>query len=78
MARRVRGWRKLAGATWGRPSDPQFFGDLELDAGALLSYIEEVRRLSGVHLTMTRPGRPGGRARAGGGAEAPGAVGPRP
>ena len=53
MARRVRGWRKLAGATWGRPSDPQFFGDLELDAGALLSYIEEVRRLSGVHLTMT-------------------------
>lgn len=53
MARRVRGWRKLAGAAWGRPSDPQFFGDLELDAGALLSYIEEVRRLSGVHLTMT-------------------------
>ena len=53
MARRVQGWRKLAGAAWGRPSDPQFFGDLELDAGALLSYIDEVRRLSGVHLTMT-------------------------
>jgi hypothetical protein len=53
MARRVRGWRKLAGAAWGHPSDPQFFGDLELDAGALLSYIEEARRLSGVHLTMT-------------------------
>ena len=53
MARRVQGWRKLAGAAWGRPSDPQFFGDLELDAGALLSYIEDVRRLSGVHLTMT-------------------------
>jgi 2-oxoacid dehydrogenase/acyltransferase catalytic subunit len=53
MARQVRGWRKLAGAAWGRPSDPQFFGDLELDAGALLSYIEEARRRSGVHLTMT-------------------------
>jgi pyruvate dehydrogenase E2 component (dihydrolipoamide acetyltransferase) len=53
MARRVQGWRKLAGAAWGRPSDPQFFGDLELDAGALLSYIDEVRRLSGVHITMT-------------------------
>jgi pyruvate dehydrogenase E2 component (dihydrolipoamide acetyltransferase) len=53
MARRVQGWRKLAGATWSRPSDPQFFGDLELDAGALLSYIDEVRRSSGVHLTMT-------------------------
>jgi pyruvate dehydrogenase E2 component (dihydrolipoamide acetyltransferase) len=53
MARRVQGWRKLAGAAWGRPSDPQFFGDLELDADALLSYIDEVRRLSGVHLTMT-------------------------
>lgn len=53
MAQRVRGWRKLAGAAWGRPNDPQFFGDLELDAGALLSYIDEVRRLTGVHLTMT-------------------------
>jgi len=53
MAQRVRGWRKLAGAAWGRPNDPQFFGDLELDADALLSYIGEVRRLSGVHLTMT-------------------------
>jgi 2-oxoacid dehydrogenases acyltransferase (catalytic domain) len=53
MARRVQGWRKLAGAAWGRPNDPQFFGDLELDAGALLSYLEQARRLSGVHLTMT-------------------------
>lgn len=48
MAQRVRGWRKLAGAAWGRPSDPQFFGDLELDAGALLSYIEEA--LSLIHI----------------------------
>jgi hypothetical protein len=53
MARRVQGWRKLAGSAWSRPSDPQFFGDLELDASALLSYIEEARRVTGVHLTMT-------------------------
>jgi pyruvate/2-oxoglutarate dehydrogenase complex dihydrolipoamide acyltransferase (E2) component len=33
--------------------DPQFFGDLELDAGELLSYIDEVRRVIGVHITMT-------------------------
>ena len=53
MARRVHGWRKLAGSTWGRPMDPQFFGDLDLDASALLRYIEEVRHHTGVHVTMT-------------------------
>ncbi len=53
MAERVRGWRKLAGSAWSRPLDPQFFGDLEVDAGGLLAYIEEVRRRTGVHLTMT-------------------------
>lgn len=53
MAKRVRGWRKLAGSAWGRPLDPQFFGDLEVDAGAMLGYIDEVRRREGVHLTIT-------------------------
>ena len=53
MGKRVRGWRKLAGSAWGRPLDPQFFGDLELDAGALLAYVEQVRRRTGVHLTVT-------------------------
>ena len=53
MARRVDGWRKLAGSAWGPPMDPQFYGDLELDAGELLSYIEEVRRGIGAHITMT-------------------------
>jgi pyruvate/2-oxoglutarate dehydrogenase complex dihydrolipoamide acyltransferase (E2) component len=33
--------------------DPQFFGDLDLDAGALLSYLEDVRHRTGVHVTMT-------------------------
>ncbi len=33
--------------------DPQFFGDLELDAGPLLDYIEEARQSAAVHLTVT-------------------------
>jgi pyruvate/2-oxoglutarate dehydrogenase complex dihydrolipoamide acyltransferase (E2) component len=33
--------------------DPQFYGDLELDASELLRYAAEVRRVTGVHLTMT-------------------------
>lgn len=49
----MHGWRKLAGSTWGPPMDPQFYGDLDLDASALLHYIEEVRRGTGVHLTVT-------------------------
>jgi 2-oxoacid dehydrogenases acyltransferase (catalytic domain) len=53
MARRVSGWRKLAGSAWGRPMDPQFFGDLDVDAGALLSYLDEARRSAGVHVTLT-------------------------
>ena len=52
-SRRVQGWRKLAGSAWSRPADPQFFGDLELDAGAMLSYIDDVRSATGVHLTVT-------------------------
>ena len=51
-ARRVRGWRKIAGAAWGAPDDPQFYGDLELDAGTLLEYQTGLRD-EGVHVTMT-------------------------
>ncbi len=68
MGRRVQGWRKLAGSAWGAPADPQFYGDLELDAGALVSYAEEVRNTTGVHLTMTHLA---GRAVAHGLAEVP-------
>jgi pyruvate dehydrogenase E2 component (dihydrolipoamide acetyltransferase) len=53
MSRRVQGWRKLAGSTWSRPVDPQFYGDLELDASGLLGYVEEIRRVAGVHITVT-------------------------
>ncbi|MFI6603686.1 2-oxo acid dehydrogenase subunit E2 [Nonomuraea sp. NPDC050536] len=46
-------WRKLADASWGAPRDPQFFGELDLDAATALAFIEEARRHSGVHVTMT-------------------------
>jgi pyruvate dehydrogenase E2 component (dihydrolipoamide acetyltransferase) len=53
MAQRIRGWRKLAGSTWRAPDNPQFFGDLDIDATALLAYVDEVRARTGVHLTIT-------------------------
>ncbi|HEY3016784.1 MAG TPA: 2-oxo acid dehydrogenase subunit E2 [Nocardioides sp.] len=53
MSRRVRGWRRLAGGAWDSPRDPQFFGDLEVDAGSLMRYADEVRERTGVHVTMT-------------------------
>jgi len=33
--------------------DPQFFGDMQLDAEPLLTYIENARRAGGEHVTMT-------------------------
>lgn len=53
MGTRLHGWRKLAGASWGPPTDPQFTGDIELDAANLLGYIELVREKTGEHLTVT-------------------------
>ena len=52
-ATRLSGWRKLAGSTWGAPSDPQFFGDLEIDAASLLGYVQHIRDETGVHVTVT-------------------------
>jgi 2-oxoacid dehydrogenase/acyltransferase catalytic subunit len=51
--RSVDAWRKIAGASWGRPLDPQIFGDIEVDAGALLTFLEAERERSGVHVTVT-------------------------
>lgn len=49
----VSGWRKITATAWGQPRDPQVYGDLELDAAAVLAYIEQVRREAGVRLTVT-------------------------
>jgi hypothetical protein len=51
--RKLHGWRKLAGSFWGAPNDPQFYGDLELDAGTLLEFIDGLRDRTGVHVTVT-------------------------
>ena len=51
--RPVTGWRRLAGASWRAPSDPQFFGAVDIDAAALLAFIDEVRKHTDTHLTMT-------------------------
>ncbi len=50
---KIQGWRKIAAATWRRPSDPQIYGDMELDATAVLEFIEEARSATGVPLTIT-------------------------
>jgi len=51
--RKLRGWRKLAGAFWGPPNDPQFYGDLELDAGTLLAYLHQLSERTNIHITLT-------------------------
>jgi pyruvate/2-oxoglutarate dehydrogenase complex dihydrolipoamide acyltransferase (E2) component len=39
----LKGWRKIAAASWGPPKDPQIYGDVIVDAGALTEYLEELR-----------------------------------
>lgn len=46
-------WRKIAAASWGRPVDPQIYGELVVDAERLLEFIERERVRSGEHVTAT-------------------------
>ena len=48
---RLHGWRKAALAVWSAPRDPQMYGDIEVDASAIVAFIEQVRRQSDVHVT---------------------------
>jgi pyruvate dehydrogenase E2 component (dihydrolipoamide acetyltransferase) len=50
---RATGWRRVASAIWGQPNDPQIYGDFEVDATALVAFIEEMRRVTGVRVTVT-------------------------
>lgn len=50
--RRVTGWRRVAGAMWGPPDDPQIFGALDIDARALLAFVKR-ERASGHRITPT-------------------------
>jgi pyruvate dehydrogenase E2 component (dihydrolipoamide acetyltransferase) len=40
---KLEGWRKIAGAMWGAPDDPQMYGILEFDASPLLAYMDRAR-----------------------------------
>jgi len=40
---KIQGWRKIAGAMWGPPDDPQMYGMLEFDATPLLELIDKGR-----------------------------------
>ena len=50
---RATGWRRVAAAIWGQPSDPQIYGDFEVDATALVAFIEDTRRATGTRVTVT-------------------------
>jgi pyruvate/2-oxoglutarate dehydrogenase complex dihydrolipoamide acyltransferase (E2) component len=40
---KLQGWRKIAGAMWGPPDDPQVYGILEFDATPLQRYMDRAR-----------------------------------
>ena len=52
---KVRGWRKIAGAMWGPPDDPQIYGAMEFDATPLKALVTAARaaghRVTPTHLT---------------------------
>lgn len=49
---RLTGWRRIAGLIWNAPSDPQIYGSVEIDAGALLGFMQRAND-AGAHLTPT-------------------------
>ncbi len=52
MGSRLSGWRKIAGAMWSEPDDPQIYGALEVDATNILAFLERARA-AGHRLTVT-------------------------
>jgi pyruvate/2-oxoglutarate dehydrogenase complex dihydrolipoamide acyltransferase (E2) component len=46
-------WRKIAPAIWGHPRDPQIYGELDVDATAILDFIELARADGGPRITVT-------------------------
>lgn len=44
-------WRKIAMASWRERKDPTIAATLDVDAGPVLDYIEQVRRATGVRVT---------------------------
>lgn len=52
IGHRLTGWRRIAGAMWHAPDDPQIYGDVDVDARPIQAFIERARAL-GHHLTPT-------------------------
>ncbi len=52
MGSKLTGWRKIAGAMWGPPNDPQVYGILEFDATPINDYVERARA-AGYRVTPT-------------------------
>lgn len=52
QSQQLKGWRRVASAMWPAPNDPQIYGQLDLDAGPVLAFIERAHQ-AGHHLTPT-------------------------
>jgi len=49
---KLSGWRKIAGAMWGPPDDPQMYGILEFDATPLIAF-QDAAKAAGQKITAT-------------------------
>lgn len=49
---KLRGWRRIAAATWRTPSNPQYYGTVDVDAAPLLAFLERARA-AGRAITLT-------------------------
>ena len=47
------GWRKIAPAIWGDPRNPQIYGEIDVDATPIVSFIDDVRAEQGTRVTVT-------------------------
>lgn len=50
--KKISGWRKIAEAQWGPPNDPQIYGDLDIEATAVLRFMKKAEK-AGTKLTIT-------------------------
>lgn len=53
MTLEANNWRKVAIAAWRQANDPTIYGLLEIDVSHALSYLKELRRETGVKVTLT-------------------------
>ncbi len=46
-------WRQISAIAWRRPNDPTTYGTLDVDATAVLRYVDRLRTETGQHVTVT-------------------------